>query len=115
MGTGHQQPDKAGFVLEYLAKTLQNNGNVKQKDQGNNDGGDDGDNNQKTSSVSDKELLKFYLHQYRARIHIMSRSMKACKREIKSGWFEELPILVHTAEPKRRCTHLLCADAPWCG
>lgn len=47
-----------------------------------------GDNNQKSASVSDKELLKFYLHQYRARIHIMSRSMKASKREIKSGTVE---------------------------
>ena len=35
------QPDKAGFVLEYLAKTLVSNGNVKQKEQ-TNDGGDDG-------------------------------------------------------------------------
>jgi len=80
----NRMPDKAGFVLEYLAKTLVSNGNVKQKEQ-TNDGGDDGDNNQKSASVSDKELLKFYLHQYRARIHIMSRSMKASKREIKSA------------------------------
>jgi len=29
--------------------------------------------------------LRFFIHQYRARLHILSRSTKACKREIKSA------------------------------
>lgn len=33
----------------------------------------------------DSDALRFYLHQYRARGHIISRAMKACKREIKSA------------------------------
>lgn len=31
------------------------------------------------------DVMKFQLHQYRARLHIITRSLKACKREVKSA------------------------------
>lgn len=78
-----QMLEKAGFVIVYLEKILANGLKAKDEAKGDSGGGDGGDGD--GSKSPDRELLKFYLHQYKARVHIMSRSMKASKREIKSA------------------------------
>eukprot|EP00039_Didymoeca_costata_P014336 m.230275 g.230275 ORF g.230275 m.230275 type:complete len:665 (-) comp15998_c0_seq5:271-2265(-) len=79
-------PEKAGFVLTYLEKTLTANQQKKDAENGENEGEAAPDQDeQKAGNNAEKEKLKFYLHQYKARIHVLTRSMKACKREIKSA------------------------------
>eukprot|EP00051_Salpingoeca_urceolata_P011949 m.148531 g.148531 ORF g.148531 m.148531 type:complete len:699 (-) comp17318_c1_seq2:181-2277(-) len=82
-------PDQAMVVLTCLEKML-GNASASSGGAANGQGGEDeakpasseGGDGQPQEEAN---LLRFYIHQYKARVHMISRSMKACKREIKSA------------------------------
>ena len=60
-------PEKALVVLQYLEKTLATSAKQKEdKSEKKSGGGDDGDGDEGHKSP-DRDMLKFYLHQYKAR------------------------------------------------
>lgn len=72
------QPDKAGAVLQYVEKTFVGDRFYAQ--------GDDGDKSEIAEGSESKfDIQRFLMHQLKARLNVLRRSMKACKREIKSA------------------------------
>lgn len=75
--------EKAGYVMAFLERSMASGagdgGGKGAPGKGEKEGGGG-----ETEGTEDSNI-KFYIHQYRARLHILSRSTKACKREIKSA------------------------------
>ncbi|KAM8967479.1 CCR4-NOT transcription complex subunit 10 isoform 2-T2 [Pelodytes ibericus] len=80
------QTEKALHLLVVLEKMIlqgSNNKNGKSNETNNNSNNKD-TNSQKTEGGAQLEASKFRIHQYKVRAYIQMKSLKACKREIKS-------------------------------
>ncbi|XP_048861424.1 CCR4-NOT transcription complex subunit 10 isoform X1 [Brienomyrus brachyistius] len=77
------QPEKALHLLAMLEKlSVQGNNKNGKSEAGSNSSKDGG--SQKTEYIAMVEAAKSKIHQYKVRAYIQMKSLKACKREIKS-------------------------------
>nr|XP_023683247.1 CCR4-NOT transcription complex subunit 10 isoform X2 [Paramormyrops kingsleyae] len=77
------QPEKALHLLAMLEKlSVQGNNKNGKSEAGSNSNKDGG--SQKTEYIAMVEAAKSKIHQYKVRAYIQMKSLKACKREIKS-------------------------------
>lgn len=79
------QTEKALHLLVVLEKMiLQGSSNKNGKTEGNSNGNNKDATSQKSEGGAQLEAAKSKIHQYKVRAYIQIRSLKACKREIKS-------------------------------